>query len=229
MPRTARIVLPGFPHHITQRGNNQQDVFFVDADRAEYLRLLNKHSLQYSFEVLGYCLMSNHVHIIGTPQTEQSLAQAIGRTNLIYTQYLNRLHNRTGHLWQNRFFSCALDERYFWTALRYVECNPVRAKLSRFPWSYPWSSASVHVGKPDRMHLINTKHWQTLAKGLNWRDILRQRTDDQDFKTFVDRHLHGRPLGSDSFLSKLEAKIGHRLRPRSVGRPSSKNQTTERS
>lgn len=227
MPRTARIVLPGFPHHVTQRGNNQQDVFFVDADRTEYLRLLKKNSLEYGLDVLAYCLMNNHVHIIGTPRTEESLAKAIGRTNLIYTQYVNRLHNRTGHLWQNRFFSCALDERYFWTALRYVEENPVRAGLSRFAWSYPWSSASVHVGKPNRTGLIDLRHWKSLSKGLNWREILRTRHDDDDLSNFTDKHLRGRPLASDSFLSKLETKIGRRLRPLSVGRPKKKKITTK--
>ena len=224
MPRTARIVLPGFAHHVTQRGNNQQDVFFLDADKTEYLRLLKKYSLEYAFEVLGYCLMSNHVHIIGTPRTQESLAKAVGRTNLVYTQYINRLHHRTGHLWQNRFFSCALDDRHFWTALRYVEQNPVRGKLSRFPWSYPWSSASFHIGKSDAAGMISAKRWQALSKGLDWREMLQQRLDEEDLKTFVAKNLRGRPLATDSFLSKLEVKLGRRLRPLSVGRPKKKKE-----
>ena len=97
MPRLARIVLPGFPHHITQRGNNKQDVFFVDQDKWRYLRILKKQSIEHSFSVLGYCLMPNHVHIIGVPGKEESLAKAVGRTNFLYTQYVNWMHGRSGH------------------------------------------------------------------------------------------------------------------------------------
>lgn len=105
MPRVARIVLPGQPHHITQCGNNRQDVFFVDDDRQVYLDFLQAHCELYGFTVLGYCLMSNHIHLVGTPTREDSLAKAIGRTHFRYSQYINRMHRRSGHLWQNRFFS----------------------------------------------------------------------------------------------------------------------------
>ena len=104
-------MVPGWAHHITQRGNNRQDVFFVDDDRRVYLEMLQEQAGKYGLELSGYCLMSNHVHLIATPHTEDALAKAIGRTHFRYTQYVNRLHKRSGHLWQGRFYSCALDER----------------------------------------------------------------------------------------------------------------------
>jgi len=110
MPRLARAVAVGFAHHITQRGNNRQDVFFVDDDRRVYLELLKEQADKYSLELVGYCLMSNHTHIVAIPNEQDSLAKAIGRTHFRYTQYINRFHRRSGHLWQGRFYSCALDD-----------------------------------------------------------------------------------------------------------------------
>ncbi len=100
MPRVARVVVPGVPHHLTQRGNNRQDVFFTDEDRRFYLETLKQHSERFGVEVCGYCLMTNHVHLVVTPAAEDSLAKAIGRTHFQYSQYINRFHGRSGHLWQ---------------------------------------------------------------------------------------------------------------------------------
>ncbi|MBI4559227.1 MAG: transposase, partial [Candidatus Hydrogenedentes bacterium] len=136
MSRVARIVVPGVYHHITQRGNNGQDVFFVDDDRRVYLALLREQARRFEFRVEGYCLMSNHVHVVGVPEREESLAKAIGRTHFLYTQYVNRRHGRGGHLWQNRFFSCPMDEDYAWHGLAYVELNPVRAGRVRKAWEW---------------------------------------------------------------------------------------------
>jgi len=110
----------GCGHHITQRGNNRADVFLVDDDRRVYLELLREQAKKYGLEVVGYCLLSNHVHLVAIPHGEEALAQAVGRTHFRYSQYVNRLHGRSGHLWQGRFHSCALDERHFWQALKYV-------------------------------------------------------------------------------------------------------------
>ncbi|UCD00360.1 MAG: transposase, partial [Phycisphaerales bacterium] len=133
MPRLARTVAVGFAHHITQRGNNRYDVFFVDDDRRVYLELLKEQADKYGLDLVGYCLMSNHVHLIAIPHAEDALAKAVGRTHFRYAQYINRFHRRSGHLWQGRFYSCALDKRHFWLAMKYVELNPVRAKLCRKP------------------------------------------------------------------------------------------------
>jgi len=153
--------------------------------------------------------MTNHVHLIVTPAGPESLAKAIGRTHWLYTQYVNRLHGRSGHLWQNRFYSCALDEGHFWLATAYVERNPVRARLVRRPWRCPSSSAAAHCGKADKTSLLEVDAWggpagrRGLARGAD-RSAGRSRR---------------RPLGSGRFLAKLERALGRCLHPLPVGRP----------
>ena len=145
MPRVARIVVPGIPHHVTPRGNNRQQVFFCDSDRELYLRLLREHAGRFGVEVVGWCPMTNHMHLVAIPAGKDSLAKAVGRTDYRYTQTLNRARGGTGQLWQNRFFSCPLDEGHTWQALCYVDRNPVRAGLVREARRYYWSSAAVQV------------------------------------------------------------------------------------
>jgi putative transposase len=219
MPRQARIVVPGLPHHITQRGNNRQDVFFVDGDRVKYLEVLREQCAKHGVGVLGYCLMMNHVHIVAIPAREDSLNLAIGRTHFIYTQYINRLHGRSGHLWQGRFSSCPMDAAYAVRAVRYIERNPVRAKITRVPWTYRWSSAAAHTGAPDSADVLDLRRWAKLVGDMPWKQRLTDR-DDPDTLAAIRLHTQtGRPLANDSFLSKLETKLGRRLRPLPVGRP----------
>ena len=149
-------------------------------------------------------------------------AKAIGITHLLYTQYINRMHCRSGHLWQNRFYSCPLDHRHFWEALRYIECNPVRAKLVRFAWDYQWSSAGPHTGARDRAELLNNKQWLDVSAGMQWKQILSQAQADEEINYIRVGTYRGRPLGNDSFVSKLERCLGHRIRPLPVGRPKRK-------
>jgi len=169
MPRVARTVIPEVAHHVTQRGNNRQDVFFVDDDYRAYLRTLKAQSERYGLVVHGYCLMSNHVHLVATPLAGDSLAKAVGRAHWLYAQYVNGLHGRSGHLWQGRFYSCALDERHLWTALAYVELNPVRARVVRRAWRYEWSSAAAHCGERGRATLVNIVSWQREMGASDWR------------------------------------------------------------
>ena len=226
MPRFARFVMPGCAHHVTQRGNNRQDVFFVDDDRPVYLAVLAQQAEKFGLEVLGYCLMSNHLHLIAVPQQAESLAKAVGRTHFLYTQYVNRLHGRVGHLWQNRFYSCPLDEEHFWEALRYVERNPVRAKLVRRAWRYRWSSAAAHCGQPDRSGLLDMAKWAKLSRGWDWSAALTEPQDDEVVSRLRLGTSRGRPVGSEKFLSKLERLAGRRLRPLAVGRPPKKRRAT---
>ena len=154
MPRFARIVVESVPHHITQRGNNKQDVFFVDDDRKAYLRMLTEESAKYGLVIDGYCLMSNHIHLIATPQNEDSLSRALGRTHFRYTQYINRMHGRSGHLWQNRYYSCPLGREHFWIAMRYVETNPVRRK---------WFAMRGNMTGAARLHILVNMHQKLLT------------------------------------------------------------------
>ncbi|MBX3180426.1 MAG: transposase [Candidatus Hydrogenedentes bacterium] len=220
MPRLARIVVAGEPHHITQRGNNQQDVFFVDDDRRVYLQFLRQYAKRYRLRIHGYCLMTNHVHIIAVPEVEEALANAIGRTHFRYSQYINQLHQRSGHLWQGRFHSCTLDEAHYGNAMHYVEQNPVRAKMVRKPWRYPWSSAAVHVGERKDDGLLDLDRWREIhGNEARWRAVLEQGIDPDFAETFRRNTHTGRPLGTAGFLSMLEAQLGRRLRALPVGRP----------
>ena len=226
MPRIARAVIPDLPHHLTQRGNNRQDVFFVDDDKGVYLDLLQQQSERFGLRVLGYCLMTNHVHLIGLPQREDSLARAVGRTHWLYTQHVNRLHGRSGHLWQNRFHSSPFAAAHLRAAMPYVERNPVRPKLVRRAWRYPWSSAAAHVGDANEGELIDLAHWQRIASAAESREALCQPEREDMVERIRLRPRTGRPLGSDKFLSKLESLVGRRLRPLPAGRPKNTRKRT---
>ncbi len=223
MPRLARIVIPNVPHHITQRGNNRQDIFFVDDDRRVYLDLLKEQTERFGVSVLGFCLMTNHVHLVATPRTRDGLAKALGRTHFRYTQYINRFHRRSGHLWQERFFSCALDEEHTVAAMRYVERNPVRARIVRKPWRYAWSSAAAHVGAKDKSGLLDLDAWRHHRRPKAWRKMLERPLEEEVVTLMRNHTMRGRPLGSDSFLSKLERRLRRRLRALPVGRPRKKH------
>lgn len=219
MPRKARIVIPDIPHHITQRGNNKQDVFFVDDDRKKFLYLLKEQSASFGMIIDGFCLMTNHIHLIATPTKKHSLAKTMGRVNLLYSQYISYMHGRTGHLWQNRFFSCPLDTQHYFTALSYIEQNPVRAKMARYPWSYRWSSAAFHTGRKDQFGLMDKSLWKQQSSHLDWKMVLRKKLERFDIDKLRIYCRTGRPLGTDKFISKLETVVGRRLRPLPVGRP----------
>jgi putative transposase len=219
MPRKARQYVPDVPHHVTQRGNNRQDVFFTEDDRRLYLSILHEKCIQYGFDLLGYCLMTNHVHIIGVPRAEDSLSKAVGRTHWRYTQILNKFHGRCGHFWQNRFHSCTLDGPHLLRAMAYIERNPVRARLTRFAWTYPWSSAQAHVLGKDKERILNLDLWKKMCSVNDWKAALKV-GDEEDFaRQLVKCSSRGRPLASDAFISKLETAMGKRLRPLPVGRP----------
>jgi putative transposase len=219
MSRLARAIAVGCAHHITQRGNNRQPVFLVDEDRQVYLELLREQADKYGLEILAYCLMDNHIHLVAIPHKEDALAKAVGRTRLRYTQYFNRSHQRSGHLWQGRFSSCALDGRHLWLALKYVELNPRRAKLCRRAWQYAWSSAAAHTNEKAESELLNLPRWYKRMSADQWRKELAAGLTDSEVARIRLRTNTGRPLGGDSFLSKLETLLGRRVRPLPAGRP----------
>jgi len=222
MSRAARIIIPGCPHHVTQRGNNRQDVFFVDDDRRFYLGLIRDAAERFGLRVEGYCLMTDHLHLLATPTEADSLVQVMKRANQRYAQYVNRLHGRSGHLWQDRFFSCALDQEHFWAALVHVERNPVRAKIVRRAWRWPWSSAAAHCGQRDPTGLLAPRRRSQRTEPLAWREALMQPQDEAFVSKLRLWTSRGRPLGSDRFVTKLERALGRPLRPLPRGRPRKK-------
>jgi REP-associated tyrosine transposase len=141
MPRTARLVLPGVALHVRHRGHNRGACFFGHDDYALYLRLLGHFARQHACAVHAYCLMTNHVHLLVTPQTAQGCALMMKFLAQCYTQHVNRARERTGSLWDSRFRSCVVaSERYALTCYRYVEMNPVSARMVEHPREYRWSS-----------------------------------------------------------------------------------------
>ena len=146
MPRSARVVFEGVVHHITQRGNYRQNIFEDSADRKKYIEFVSEYSRKYQMKIYAYCLMTNHVHFLAAPLRRDSLAMTFKYTNMRYSSYFNKKNRRSGHLWQGRYYSCPLHHDHALEALRYVERNPVRAKMVRLPWEYEWSSAREHVG-----------------------------------------------------------------------------------
>jgi putative transposase len=146
MPRPARLVLPGIPHHVTQRGNGRQRIFFGDDDYAFYLSLLRHFCRKNGTAVWAWCLMPNHVHVILVPAKEDGLRATLAPAHTRYAVEINRREGRCGHLWQGRFASVAMNESHLHICLRYVELNPVRARLVARPEAWPWSSARAHLG-----------------------------------------------------------------------------------
>ncbi|AEB08082.1 transposase [Desulfobacca acetoxidans] len=218
MGRQARIVFPQIPHHITQRGNYLQDVFFEDADWRQYLTWLSEYAHRYDSEVWAYCLMANHVHLIVCPHSQESLSRTLAATHTRYSQWINRRIKRGGHLWQGRFSSCPLDDDYLIRVTRYIEMNPVRAGLVAKPVDWPWSSARAHVqGVQDR--LLAGASWPPEDLSSRWSEILSE-PDDPEILAAIKRHSRtGRPLGSASFIATLEQTSGLHLRTHPRGRP----------
>jgi putative transposase len=221
MARQARIVIPGVAHHVTQRGNYRQDVFFTDDDRRVYLSFLRESAQRHGLAVSAYCLMTNHVHLVATPEREESLAKTMGRTHLMYAQCIHRLHGRLGHLWQSRFYSCPMDDAYAHNAAAYVELNPVRAGMAASARDFPWSSAGAHCGQGgDPARLLDLSAWFEDMPTAQWKETLAAVTESDPATERLRLHTRtGRPLGSDSFLSKVETYLGRRVRAVPRGRP----------
>jgi putative transposase len=212
-------VIPGIPHHITHRGNNRQEIFFDDDDRRLYLKLLARYTRECGLEVMGYSLMSTHTHVVGIPEQETSLALAIGQTDYQYSLYFNKRYGRIGHLWQNRFYSCPMDDEHADTALVYVDRNAFRAKICERPWEYSWCSAQAHITLQDPTGLLNLTHWAQRTDFPNWQILLGEEENDTFINTIRNATFLGRPLGSTDFITRLEAQVGYSLQPKPVGRP----------
>jgi putative transposase len=162
MARFARVVIVDVAHHVTQRGNGRQFILATDAERMVYLDLLRQAVRVQELSVVGYCLMSNHVHVVVVPRRPQALAEAFHQVHGRYAAYWNVAHAASGHVWQGRFYSCPINARHLWTVLRYAELNPVRAGMAAEAAAWPWSSAAAHSGSadPDACLEMATWRWQ---------------------------------------------------------------------
>jgi len=222
MPRIARIVATGYPHHITQRGNYRQTVFVKDSEYSGYLKWMDEYARKYKLSILAYCLMPNHVHFIVIPEEKDSLAKVFNTCHMRYSQYFNKKNHLTGHLWQGRFYSCVLDEIHLYATCRYVENNPVRAKLVRKPENWQWSSAKAHLNKG--VSIISLADIRKYAEIDDWAEYLSQKEEEAIVTKIRSNTLSGKPLGDNSFIQKLEQLFGKRVRKLPRGRPCKKQE-----
>ena len=217
MARLARLVVPGLPHHVTQRGNRWQRTFLNDGDYAAYRELMADWCRDEGVEIWSYCLMPNHIHLIAVPKTKNALRRAVGEAHRRYTRRINFREKWRGYLWQGRFASFVMDEPYLLAAARYVELNPVRAKLASKAEEWPWSSARAHLsGRDDKLTNVSP----LLAIVADWRGFLDSALREEELRDLRAHARTGRPLGNPTFLEKLEAAVGRVLRPQKGGRPS---------
>jgi putative transposase len=215
MARLPRIVVPGCPHHVINRGNRRQIVFFSDSDKAYFYELLKRESAKAKMVIWVYCLMNNHVHFIAVPETEDALAKGVGEVQRKYALTINIRNDWKGHLWQSRFGSYPMDNVHLYFAARYIEQNPVRAKLVKKAEDYRWSSARAHVLKVKDELLSDFD----LASSIpDWGAYLREKTSEAFIDMLRAHEKSGRPLGSEKFLDELEKKTGRRLRKEKPGR-----------
>lgn len=212
MPRRARIVFAGIPHHITQRGNHRQQVFFGPGDQETYLALLHDYGKRWGLEVIAYCLMPNHVHHVAIPSTPQTLEHVFRSVHGRFAQRVNRMRGQSGHLWQGRFFSSPLDGSYFLNAVRYVEQNPVRAFLVRRPEEFAWSSAAAHCGLRNDLVVKREGLMPSLAAIPDWARWLQLGLPSDVLETLRLNSGQNLPCGSDEFVADLEARSKRDLR-----------------
>lgn len=221
MARMPRLVVPGYPHHVTQRGNRRQQTFFCEKDYRHYISLVAESTRQAETSIWAYCLMPNHVHLVMVPSTEDGLRAALGEAHRHYTRHINFRQGWRGHLWQERFHSFLMDENYLLATVRYVERNPVAAGLCQQPGEWPWSSARAHLeGKDDG--LVNVE--PMLNRITDWQAYLYGAAQSDETESIRRHSRTGRPLGSTEFINTLEQQTGKTLIPKRPGpKPASTN------
>jgi|SRR5579863_5207393 putative transposase len=219
MARLPRVVVIDVAHHVTQRGNARQVILANDADRVAYLELLRQYSELYRLSLLGYCLMSNHVHLIVVPGTTAALSQTLKHTHGRYASYWNTRQSSSGHVWQGRFYSCPLDDSHLWAGLRYVELNPVRAAMVSVAEEWPWSSAAAHCNPDVADPMLAMERWQKRWTVTAWSEYLAAGESQSEISALRRCTHTGRPLGTTEFVAALEQTTMRQLAPRKGGRP----------
>jgi len=214
MARLARIVIPGTPHHVTQRGNRRAPVFFEDDDYRHYMRLLSEAAQKSATEVWAYCLMPNHVHLILVPSHEDGLRATLGDAHRRYSRHINARNKWTEHLWQGRFGSVAMNEDHLVHGVRYVSLNPVRAKLVKRAQDWRWSSVRAHLaGKDDPLVRVAP----VLERYANFTGMLKSGEEEEMSQKIRKAETIGRPIGSVDWLEGIEQQLGHTIRPAKRG------------
>ena len=225
MPRRARIILPNVPIHIIQRGNNRQACFFAEQDYHFYLEWLARYAKQFGCQIHAYVLMTNHLHLLLTPQQDQGLPkmmQAVGRS---YVQIFNKVHGRTGTLWEGRYRSTLIQtERYLLACMAYIDLNPVRAHMVAQPEDYVWSSYGHYAGRRnDRLITPHALYWglgnTPFAREAAYAEMVQAGIQADQQRALTDATLSGWALGDAKFIAGLKVQTPRRLSKGKAGRP----------
>ncbi|MFH2068480.1 MAG: transposase [Candidatus Omnitrophota bacterium] len=219
MPRIARIIIENYPHHVTQRGINRSEIFLDNSDRRLFLANMKELSTRFNVKIWAYCLMQNHFHLLLIPLDSKGMSKFIHGLTFKHAQHFNKKYGRTGHLWENRFFSCPVDkDSYFWAAVRYIENNPVRAKLVSTAEEWVWSSAGAHIKKGKDLFLDNSSDWLTEYERDEYVKFCREDTfcDNNNIRKTTSS---GRPFGTENFIEEIGQKTNRNLKSGKAGRP----------
>ena len=225
MPRRARLAIAGITWHIIQRGNNRSACFYREEDYLFYLIQLDTQARKFGCLVHAYCLMTNHVHLLITPERKESASLMMKNLGQCYVQFINKAYSRSGTLWEGRFKSClAEDDRYVLSCYRYIELNPVRAGMVSHPADYPWSS--YRCNSEGSANSIITAHTEYLQ--LNrlkeerlraYRNLVEELVDEQELGKIRAATNGNFVLGSARFQREIESALGRRTHRGKPGRP----------
>ena len=231
MARLPRLTIPGYPHHIIQRGNNRQAIFASPDDYRELLALLEEHARSYQVAVHGYVLMSNHLHLLATPETAEGIPlmmQSVGRR---YVRYFNRRQARTGTLWEGRYRSTVIQaERYLLACMAYIDLNPVRARMADSPAEYPWSSHAHYIGRrQDRLITPHPIYWELgntpFAREAAYAELVGSGLSAADEQALTNSALSGWVLGDRDYVAEMQRRTQRRVSKGRAGRPVRRAQT----
>lgn len=225
MPRKPRFYVSGMPVHIVQRGNNRGKIFFDDSDYSVYLDYLKEAAERYECKIHAYVLMTNHVHILATPKEKDAISRMMQYVGRRYVPYINRTYKRSGTLWEGRYKgSLVQDNFYLLACMRYIELNPVRAKIAKSVAAYPWSSYPANAS--GRKNQLITPHSIYLALGKNdvsrrnaYKKLFKQGVDGETLQDIRSAWQTGTPLGDDRFKQKIEKKLKLKVGYAKRGRP----------
>jgi putative transposase len=225
MARQPRLVLPDQPHHVLQRGNDNQPIFRDDDDHRRFLEFLRESAKFYRVAIHAYVLMPNHVHLLATPADEDGLAVMMQKVGRLYVPWFNNKYGRSGTLFQGRFRTSVIDANaYFLACVRYIELNPQRNQLAFDPLEYPWSSYAHHAGvRPDPLITDHAKYWELgntpFQREAAYIELAQQGMSGQELDAINAAVLKGAPLGSHAFMLELERKTKRQILPAKRGRP----------
>lgn len=228
MARLPRLTVAGYPHHLIQRGNNRQAIFSTRADYETLLAMLEEHAHKAGVAIHAYVLMSNHFHLLATPQTVEGIPQMMQAVGRRYVRYFNQRQARTGTLWEGRYKSTLIQaERYLLACMAYIDLNPVRAGIATEPSDYPWSSHAHYVGlRNDKLVSPHPLYWELgntpFARDAAYADLVRAGLSGEQQRALTESALRGWALGGADYVADLQKRTQRRVTKTQAGRPRSR-------